>query len=175
MSSTSSGITTQPSTNGTIAGTITYPSSPYYIPSTAPGTITYPPQPNQIPNNPYIYPNSNQIAIPGSYSLRNNSTSTVSINANSPYHVMLLPVKRIPKMIYVNGRLLTFGVLGSNAECAYAGNGKLVFSPGIINAISYLGKTSISLQYRKKLYHYSVNYNSAETLLNCILLSEILL
>lgn len=145
----------------------------YPYPYTSPYTTPYITTPGTIKQPTITFPTTGT----GMYYPYPGGTGNITIGSSiqtAKYHVMMLSVKRIPSLVYVCGRLVTFGILGSEAECAYAGNGKLVFTSSTINSIVYSNKRTISLQYKTKIYHYIIdNYNSNDISLNCKLLSEV--
>lgn len=79
-------------------------------------------------------------------------------NSSGSYAVFMLPERKIPKKVFVNGRLVTVGALGTDAECAYAGK-KLIFEPGLINVLAFNGRLTVSLEYKNKTYHYNIGSN----------------
>ena len=84
--------------------------------------------------------------------------STISLgNDESRYSVMELPQDCMPNKVYVCGRLVTVGILGTDVQAAYAGNSKLIFSPGEVNVIAYNSRITISLDYGDHMYHYNVD------------------
>ena len=68
---------------------------------------------------------------------------------------MELPVSKMPKKIYINGRLLTLGIFGSSVECAYAGK-HLIFAPGLLDSYVTLRNHTIILEYKDKTYNYNI-------------------
>jgi hypothetical protein len=101
---------------------------------------------------PYINPNPNIFTNPSS------STITFS-NLQQKYTVFELPKEKkgiVPNKVYVSGRLVTVGILGSDVQAAFSGD-KLVFSPGEIDIMQYNDKMTISLDYGDWLYHYNLN------------------
>lgn len=73
------------------------------------------------------------------------------------YYIMKSPENRMPFKVYADGVLLTSGIFGSLADVAFCRNNKLIF-----RATALFNKSSISIEYKGKLYHYSINctYNS---------------
>lgn len=73
------------------------------------------------------------------------------------YSVFELPLKnKMPNKVYVNGILLTVGILGSDVQAAFAGD-KIIFSPGEIPGIADWNKRlTVSLDYGDSLYHYNI-------------------
>jgi hypothetical protein len=79
-------------------------------------------------------------------------------NIKSRYAVFKLPKEKTGKMpnkVYVSGRLVTVGILGSDVQAAYAKD-KLVFSPGELNIVQFNERLTVSLDYGDWLYHYNV-------------------
>lgn len=128
-------------TSGTTTGvTINHPSSLTYTPIASGITIL----PYNNPSNSYYY-----------------TTTTNSISIKQDYDVFKLPKRKMPEMVYVNGRLVTLGIFGSDVDCAYNGSGKLIFSPNILNCNNYTEyKIAVSLIYKDEIYHYNVEYTS---------------
>lgn len=83
------------------------------------------------------------------------NTGTASINLNLKQSVFNLPRKDAPIAVYLCGRLLTLGILGTNVECAYTGK-KLIFEPGIISTSRINGRVTISVEYCNETYHYNL-------------------
>lgn len=75
-------------------------------------------------------------------------------NNQRHYVVFDLPSKKIPELVFVNGILVSVGVLGSSAECAFAGK-SLIFDYNVVQQHSSR-KITITLQYKEKIYHYCV-------------------
>ena len=88
------------------------------------------------------------------------STITFASAASSPkYTVFRLPVKDVmPNKVYVSGRLVTVGILGSDVQAAFAGD-KIIFSPGELSTATY-EKLTVSLDYGDYMYHYVIKYKS---------------
>jgi hypothetical protein len=88
-------------------------------------------------------------------------TSTFSITNDNKYSVFRLPEPDIiPNKVYISGRLLTVGILGSDVQAAFNGKDKLVFAPGEI-AFRFNEKLTISLDYGDWLHHYNVELNGS--------------
>ena len=96
--------------------------------------------------------------------------------APQKYSVMDLPRDDMPIKVFVAGRMLTIGMLGSDVDAAFIGD-QLIFSPGVLNAISYDGRISISLEYKNEIYHYNLNtpqcISGSSTTISVTLLSVI--
>ena len=130
-------------------GTTAYPGT-----TTVPYTITSP-NITVMPNNGFGY---------------YQPTVTTTTYAYS-YKSMQLPKKRIPKKVYVNGKLLTLGIIGSNVECAYVG-AHLIFAPGVTEGLLLSNQRSIVLEYAREVYNYSIEPEElAKNKLNVKLLS----
>lgn len=98
--------------------------------------------------NIWINPVPSQTVLSGgSFSLQN--------AMHNKYAVFELPEDDVPEAVYVCGRLVTLGAIGTAVECAFVGD-KLIFEPGILNAINYNGRLTVSLKYPEKTYHYNV-------------------
>jgi hypothetical protein len=101
-------------------------------------------------------------------------TSTVH---KAVYYTFKLPVAKVPELVFVNGLSKTVGLLGSKAECAFAGDALILSNENMI----YLNQTlSITLQYRDVIYHYAVDFvnwapriKEGTTILDAQLLSEV--
>jgi hypothetical protein len=75
-------------------------------------------------------------------------------NTKQKYTVFKLPIKGVlPNKVYVAGRLVTVGILGSDVQAAFTGD-KLVFSPNTIDINGY--NITVSLDYGDWLYHYNL-------------------
>lgn len=130
MSNQSSGVTLTPYTVQSSGTTITTNGTTYipfsngnngiYGTSTGGAICTNPPT--------YIYP------ITG---------VTYTSISPQPYLVMDLPKNELPKAVYVCGRMMTLGLLGTPVECAYTGE-CLIFEPGVITLPIY-GKEQLLL------------------------------
>ena len=108
-----------------------------------PGTITY--------TGTTLVPQSTTIPYYGY-----NTITTPQVKQK--YSIFKLPMDNIiPNKVYVMGKLVTVGILGTNVQAAFAGGDKLIFSPGEI--IGEYGKDNItvSLDYGDWLYHYNVS------------------
>jgi len=76
-------------------------------------------------------------------------------NNHDCYAIFELPERRIPRRVYLCGRLVTLGAIGTDVECAFAGK-KLIFEPGLINALTFNGRVTVSLEYDDCTYHYNI-------------------
>lgn len=94
------------------------------------------------PNDQYYWP-TNTINYPTTNSLANH------------HSIMDLPVKnKMPISVFVCGRMITLGIIGSNVECAYI-NGQLIFMPGTLDGV--FGKQiTVSIEYNDAIYHYNL-------------------
>lgn len=82
---------------------------------------------------------------------------------NEKYAVMDLPRKDgVPTAVFVCGRMLTLGVLGTDVECAFAGD-QLVFEPGVVTAMSFGGRITISIEFHDEICHYNVGQDGVVT------------
>lgn len=92
------------------------------------------------------------------------SSTVVSLNTgNEKYAVMGLPRKdEVPTAVFVCGRMLTLGALGTDVECAYAGD-QLVFEPGVVTAMSFGGRITISIEFHDEICHYNAGQDGVVT------------
>ena len=78
------------------------------------------------------------------------------------YTVLELPQNKIPEKIYVNGILMTCGLLGTDVDCAYAGKNKIIFAPDIFtDSFGFFVRSripKISVEYNNAIYHYVVDH-----------------
>jgi len=100
-----------------------------------------------VGNNPYI------TVQPHTY--QSGTTFSLTYNKNDKYAVFELPREDMPTAVFVCGRMLTLGILGTDVEVAYTGD-KLVFEPGAISAISMGGRITVSVEYDDEIYHYNI-------------------
>jgi len=89
----------------------------------------------------------------------------------SKYLVMDLPKKPMPHFVFVDGRMLTLGIIGTDVECAFVGRSKIIFSPGIVSTLE-VNSSKISIQYEDFINHYNV-VGSDGPMLNVELVSTI--
>jgi hypothetical protein len=106
---------------------------------------------SQTPNNTYL---------PGQMSF--STGVSIAYNQNEKYAVMNLPRKELPLAVYVCGRMLTLGILGTDVECAYTGE-QLIFEPGAVSAIRFGSRITASVEYNDEILHYNVGQNGAVT------------
>lgn len=99
--------------------------------------------------NPYI------LTTPNPYTYTTGTTISIGYNKNEKYAVMELPRTDLPIAVYVCGRMLTLGILGTDVECAYTGD-KLVFEPGAVSAVAMGNRITVSVEYNDEIYHYNV-------------------
>lgn len=92
--------------------------------------------------------------IPGATVMGGASVSYTPIK--DKYYVFRLPESNIPNKVYVSGRLLTMGIVGSDVQVAYTGGNKIIFSPNELMAVAYNNKLTISLEYGDFIYHYNL-------------------
>lgn len=81
-------------------------------------------------------------------------TYTVASQNDSDYIVFPLPISKELEAVYMNGRMLSLGVLGSEAECCFAGK-DIVLSKKA-SSIVYNNNITLILQYKEFYYHYSL-------------------
>ena len=84
------------------------------------------------------------------------TSGTITITNQQSYMIVDLPEKSVPQAVYVNGRMVTLGILGSDAECAYA-NDNLIFAPGVLQGQEN-GRMTLIMEFKKHSYHYSVDH-----------------
>lgn len=126
---------------------------------------------------------SGQLTLGGStanFPAINKQYSQYSSNTITPsYTVMDLDrTDASPISVFVDGGLLTIGMLGSDVECAYVGK-QLIFSPNIIYA--WKGSIRIAIEYYDEIRHYVVQETTQSGLfkgtntnvLNTVLMSAI--
>jgi hypothetical protein len=105
---------------------------------------------------------------PSGYQPTYSNSSTYSYAVTYTYKVMDLPKAKMPKMVWVNGKTVTLGIIGTDTECAYVGK-HLIFAPGITE--SGIDKHTIILQYADGFYHYNVKYSEEKNKLAIELIS----
>jgi len=75
-------------------------------------------------------------------------------NTNTKYSVLSLPrKKKMPKAVYVCGKMLTLGLLGTDVECGFTGD-KIVFAPGVLAITG--NKLTLIIEYADESYHYNL-------------------
>lgn len=118
--------------------------------------VTNPWNPPETATTPYT------TVAPNHYTLTPSITTIGSVSIQKcktkrGYSVFKLPIKdKIPNKVYVSGRLVTVGILGSDVQAAFNGSDKLVFDPAEVDIISYNGRLTLSLDYGDWLYHYNI-------------------
>lgn len=127
-----------------------YSSGGYGYGTSGNGIYTYPNGITYIPTTTTIGTGAAGTGYYGGY-----ATSTITYTYT--YKAMKLPRKEIPRTVYVSGRMVTLGIIGSEAECAYAGE-HLIFAPGITET---LGNTTIILEYPDEIYNYKVLFETS--------------
>lgn len=100
---------------------------------------------NQCPQLPYFV---------GPFGISTGPNMT--IGSNDKHCVFRLPESSMPNMVYISGRLVTVGIIGSDVQAAYAGGNKLIFAPGELDIIKYNNKITVSVDYGDSLYHYNI-------------------
>lgn len=100
----------------------------------------------------------------------NYSNITITQSSFSDYNIRFiteqaklfeLPNQSMPTSVFVCGRLLTFGLLGTDADCTYipATNKQeksyLRFPLNVFN-VEFNGRSTLSLEYKNEIYHYNV-------------------
>jgi hypothetical protein len=135
-------------------------------------TYIYPAGTSLVPPTT-IYPQPNIFTTPS-------TSGYISINTQpEKYSLFELPRKKCPSAVYVNGRMVTLGIIGSDVECAYMGQ-YLAFSPGVLTALTYGNRITVILEYKTAMYHYNVGdsmtglkHRDCSTILDAQLLSTI--
>lgn len=93
------------------------------------------------------------------YIMQTGTTIDIGYVPNAKHVTMDLPRRGLPISVFVSGRLITLGILGTEVECAFTAK-QLIFSPGVISAMSYNQKVTISIEYGDETYHYVVDGTS---------------
>jgi hypothetical protein len=104
-----------------------------------------------------------------SYYPYNITTQWPTVNISQPrrYYTFELPHKsKVPTHVFVNGKLLTFGIVGTDVECAFAGS-HLIFDADVFG---FTVKTLI-VEYKEEMFHYNINPDMGKAKLNCTLMS----
>ena len=83
--------------------------------------------------------------------------TTTFVTTATNYTVFKLPKSVMPNKVYLSGRLITVGMLGTDVQAAYDGKNKLIIAPGEVNAVQYGGKLTVAWDYGDWLYHYNIN------------------
>lgn len=109
----------------------------------------------------------------GAYSVNNTSSgnytwnyggtgTTITIGSPNTYKVFTLPRKgEMPEEVYACGRLLTIGLIGTDVECAFLGE-TLLFEPGLLNALTFHNRLTLSVKYTDATYHYNLTDNGTQ-------------
>ncbi|MFA5023334.1 MAG: hypothetical protein WC523_00055 [Patescibacteria group bacterium] len=91
------------------------------------------------------------VTVGASGTTLNNNSYTVFTDSDS-FRVMKLPLNRIPKSVYVDGKKRILGILGTNAECFYTGE-HLIFTTKLFGFWDSSHDTII-LEYPNATYNY---------------------
>jgi len=138
----------QDSNKITVTGTRVYTSDSVYI-GDSPGTYRIG---DNIDNDPMYSPNY-------PYNIGVGGTSTFNFRlGNDKYAVMNLPRKELPLAVYICGRMLTLGILGTDVECAYTGK-QIVFEPGVVSTVKFGNRITVSVEYKDEIFHYNIGQN----------------
>lgn len=105
---------------------------------------------DNIDNTPMYSPNY-------PYSIGGTSTFKFGLG-NDKYAVMNLPRKELPLAVYICGRMLTLGILGTDVECAYTGK-QIVFEPGVVSSAKFGNRITVSVEYKDEIFHYNIGRN----------------
>jgi len=97
------------------------------------------------------------IGTSGGNTITFSGISSYSPNSKN-YEILQMPCDKMPEMVYVNGRLVTLGLMGSDVECAYLGDDKLIFSPGVLDATIYNERMTVSLFFAKEILHFNLQF-----------------
>ena len=79
---------------------------------------------------------------------------TTTLTKMPAYVIFKLPKKKVPEMVYLNGKAITIGAFGSKAEAAYY-HGQLIFAynepwGGVCSG----GRITLIIQFKAETYHY---------------------
>jgi hypothetical protein len=96
-----------------------------------------------------------------------NNTWTYATPSAYTYKSMELTRKEMPNAVYIDGMIVTLGIIGSDVECAYIGT-HLIFTPGVAEAFD---TTTLILDYKDEMYHYNIKPSVIRNKLNTTLLS----
>jgi hypothetical protein len=158
----------------TTAGANTAPNSSMGVSA---GGITYTPYVQSGSGNYITYPTTTTTGTNPTWGGFNTTGGTTWITTSGyailkQYYVFMLPKKKLPNKVYVQGHLRTVGLIGSAVEVAYIGLNKLVFIGKMFeNDISNI---TISLEYKNEIYHYKVDSNSLYIEKSSVLAAELL-
>ena len=86
-------------------------------------------------------------------------------NNKSKHTNFVLPEARMPEKFYINGLLMSPGIMGSDADYAYNGANKLVLAPHVLTPTKdspivlriNTGKDKIVVEYDNCMYHYTID------------------
>lgn len=116
----------------------------------------------------------------GNINAQSNIVYTYPYPQTETYVVFELPRYQMPRKIYLNGRLVTVGMLGNDVQAAYDGKNKVIFRLGELNSYYVSNKITVSVEYSDSLYHYNVEHTGGvmkfkpnSTTLSAVLISEI--
>jgi len=119
-----------------------------------------------------VSPNNTGVLYPHSMSdhsiqpsLIYTGTTATGRSVNQKYAVIELDRDNVPVAVYICGRMVTLGILGTDVECAFAGN-KLVFEPGVIGTASFEKRITISIEYDDEICHFNIGDNGRITYTN---------
>jgi hypothetical protein len=93
-------------------------------------------------------------------SISGGTTGTIKINPYSSGNPQTFDVPRedMPTYVFVAGRMLTIGIIGSDAEVCFMKD-YLRFRPGIISCVQFCDVITLSIEYKDEIYHYHL-YNT---------------
>lgn len=115
--------------------------------------------------NPYIIqPNTSPpgLTIGDPYNNNHNTifttgSGTLNITSNHTKYLVFDLVRKdlMPTSVFVSGRMVTLGVIGTDVECAYVGD-QLIFSPGVLGGMAYQDRITVSIEYSDEICHFNV-------------------
>ena len=118
-----------------------------------------------FPEGTYIYPDPYApYQEPYQYDLSPYTTLTATnyvavAPTNSKYVVFELPRFRMPDKVFLNGRLVSLGVLGDDVIAAWDKEDKLIMEELDIGAIMINNRMEISLEYDNCTFYYKVEHS----------------
>jgi len=80
--------------------------------------------------------------------------------SSSKYSVFKLPRAKMPKKVFLSGRLVSLGKIGDDVQAAYDGKNKLIFAPNELTAIYTNDKITIAIEYDDCMYHYNIKHSN---------------
>lgn len=161
--------------NGTMSGTTLTTAGTLPVSNSSMGAstggITYTPYVQSGSGNYITYPTTNP-TCGGSTAGGTTWITTSGYAILKQYYVFMLPKKKLPNKVYVQGHLRTVGLIGSAVEVAYVGLNKLVFIGKMFE--HDISNITVSLEYKNEIYHYKIDSNSLYTEKSSVLAAELL-